>query len=144
MPKLILETGLAYLAATVAVMLGLAMLRRERGRPAYLAFALGMFVLATREVVGAFAVEAFSKTDALELHRYRLLAEAFVPGLWILFSLTAFDFLRARLEKSRLEAFSRALEPSTRDDGEEREQDRLDDRATVVDHERDGAEHGGM
>ena len=49
-------------------MLGLAMLWRERGRTAYVAFALGMFVLATREVVGALAVEAFSKVDALELH----------------------------------------------------------------------------
>ena len=73
------ETGLVYLAASVAVMLGLAMLWRERGRTAYVACALGMFVLATREVVGALAVEAFSKIDALELHRYRLLAEAFVP-----------------------------------------------------------------
>ena len=82
------ESGLAYLAAAVAVMLGLAMLWRERGRAAYVAFAPGMFVLATREVVGTLAVEAFSRTDALELHRYRLLAEAFVPGLWILFSLT--------------------------------------------------------
>ena len=79
-------------------MLGLAMLWRERGRTAYVAFALGMFVLATREVVGALAVEAFSKVDALELHRYRLLAEAFVPGLWILFSLT---FARANATELR-------------------------------------------
>ena len=79
-------------------MLGLAMLWRERGRSAYVAFALGMFALATREVVGALAVEAFSKIDALELHRYRLLAEAFVPGLWILFSLT---FARANATELR-------------------------------------------
>ena len=79
-------------------MLGLAMLWRERGRTAYVACALGMFVLATREVVGALAVEAFSKIDALELHRYRILAEAFVPGLWILFSLS---FARANATELR-------------------------------------------
>jgi len=82
------ESALAYLAATAAVVVGGVVVWRERGRAAYIAFALGMLALAAREVSGAFGVEAISKFQAESWQRYRLLAEAFGLGFWVLFSLT--------------------------------------------------------
>jgi putative PEP-CTERM system histidine kinase len=90
------ELFLAYGAATVALGLAVFVLWRERRHFAYRAFALGMVALAVRELLGAMALEAIFESQALRWHRYRLVAEAALPGPWLWFALT---FARAEPQR---------------------------------------------
>lgn len=83
-----LGSVLAYVAAAVAVPLGLAVAWRERARPGTVAFALGMMALAARELTGVLAVDAVFKAQTEGWLRLRMLAEAFVPALFIWYSLS--------------------------------------------------------
>jgi putative PEP-CTERM system histidine kinase len=83
-----LSSVLAYVAAGLMVPLGLVFVWRERLRPGTLALALGMAALAARELAGTLAVNAVFKTQAHDWLRYRMLAEALVPGLFLWFSVS--------------------------------------------------------
>jgi putative PEP-CTERM system histidine kinase len=82
------ESLLAYAAASLAFVIAGIVFWRERRHVAYRAFALGMVVLAIREVIGARALDAAFESQALRWHRYRFASEAAIPGLWLLFALT--------------------------------------------------------
>lgn len=83
-----LGSVLAYVAAAVVVPVGLAVAWRERARPGTLAFALGMAAFAARELAGILAVDAVFKTQTGNWLRLRMVAEAFVPALFIWYSLS--------------------------------------------------------
>jgi putative PEP-CTERM system histidine kinase len=83
-----LGSVLAYLAAAIAVVVGLMLLWRERARPGSLAFALGMIAIAAREVTGVLAVHAVFDAQTHNWLRLRLLAETFVPAFFIGYSLS--------------------------------------------------------
>jgi putative PEP-CTERM system histidine kinase len=83
-----IELFLAFGAAAAALGLAVFVLWREKRHFAYRAFALGMLALAVRELLGARALEAVFESQALRWHRYRLVAEAALPGPWLWFALT--------------------------------------------------------
>lgn len=83
-----LGSVLAYAAAAIAVWVGLALVWRERARPGTVVFALGMFAIAARELTGVLGVNAVFDAQTENWLRLRLLAEAFVPALFIGYSLS--------------------------------------------------------
>jgi len=60
---------------------------RERGTP-HRAFAAGMFALAIESLFNGFALAAFSDDENFFWEKYGLIAMAFLPGVWLFFSLS--------------------------------------------------------
>lgn len=78
--------ALAYLAAGLAVVAALIVMTRERRSPGALALGLGLFAFAGRELFGLWAVQEVFPAQLRNMLRGRLAAQAFVPGLWLWFS----------------------------------------------------------
>ncbi|MGH7819546.1 MAG: histidine kinase N-terminal 7TM domain-containing protein, partial [Candidatus Binatia bacterium] len=79
---------------------GLAVLAiaREPRSFAHRVFAVGVLHLAVTELLTAMAADASSLAGALWWKRFAFVAEAFLPGIWILFSMS---FARGRIARSR-------------------------------------------
>jgi putative PEP-CTERM system histidine kinase len=56
--------------------------------PAYRAFALGMAALIAETALSCFSLDAVLASEAVRWSKWRLAATAFVPGCWLLFSLS--------------------------------------------------------
>ncbi len=83
-----LETFLAYGAAAAALGLAVFVLWREGRLLAYQALALGLVVLAAREILTAQSLQAVFESRILYWQRLRLLAASCFPFFWLLFAVT--------------------------------------------------------
>lgn len=79
---------LTYVGALLSVMAGAVVLWRDRRSPIHWIFAAGMAVLGLRETLIAIASGAASTQALLWWSGCALLAEAFLPGIWLIFSLS--------------------------------------------------------
>ncbi len=79
---------LAYSAALVSLGIGLFVLYRDPRALVHRLFAAGMLLLALEAVFTGFAFQAGSLKDARSWYHFKLLAASFLPGIWLLFSLS--------------------------------------------------------
>ncbi len=84
------QIQLALALAGIALSLATAVLAlvRDHRSIAYRAFAFGMVALAAETILSVFAGGAVWSEDAIGWGKWRLIAGAFVPGSWLLFSLS--------------------------------------------------------
>ncbi len=75
-------------AAILSAATGSLALARDVRSPAYRAFALGMAALAAETILSYLSLDAVLPGEALRWSKWRLNAAAFIPGSWLLFSLT--------------------------------------------------------
>ena len=86
----IANTHLVLLAAAVflSAATGVLALVRDIRSPAYRAFAFGMAALAAETILSYLSLQAVLPGEAVRWFRWRLVAAAFIPGSWLLFSLS--------------------------------------------------------
>lgn len=79
---------LCFAAASYNLFLAVAVLLQNTGSRAHRLFALGMCAFAAEMTIVGLSFLAESPAALLDWHRRQLVALSFVPGLWLLFSLT--------------------------------------------------------
>jgi len=94
-----LDTVLAYISATLAAILALGAAKRAHQAVDRWAFVAGMIVLAVERLSCGLAARAILPLDVFQWQIWRLTADAFLPGVWLFFSLSfargnAGEFLR--------------------------------------------------
>ena len=90
MPHDIVDMNLLLLLAAVilSAATGSLALARDIRSPAYRAFALGMAALIAETILCYLSMHAVLPGEAVRWFKWRLSAAAFVPGIWLLFSLS--------------------------------------------------------
>jgi putative PEP-CTERM system histidine kinase len=79
---------LAFASAIFCGVLALIVAWNERRSLAHWAFVLGMVALAVEDVCFAFTADAASPGEMVVWQNWRLIAMSFLPGVWLIFSLT--------------------------------------------------------
>ena len=79
---------LAYAGALLSLLVGAVVLYRDRRSSVHQMFAVGMAVLAMREVCTVIASGAGSPQELLRWRGAAFFSEALLPGIWLLFSLS--------------------------------------------------------
>ena len=79
---------LSFSSAVLCTVLVLVVLFRDRRSFAHLIFACGMLGLAIEAALTGFGVRAGSSVEMMQWQGLRMVASAFLPGIWLLFSLT--------------------------------------------------------
>ena len=83
-----LDTAMAYFAASLCAILGVAVFSLDRRSFVHRTFALGMVALGASEVFVGLGASAQWLSEVVRWERLRLLCLAPAPGLWLLFSLS--------------------------------------------------------
>ena len=83
-----LDTAVAYFAASLCAILGVAVFSLDRRSFVHRTFALGMAALGASEVFVGLGASAQWLSEVVRWERLRLLCLAPAPGLWLLFSLS--------------------------------------------------------
>jgi len=83
-----IELALALAGIALSIVTAVLALWRNFRSPAYIAFAFGMTALAAETLLSLFADGAILSGDAIGWAKLRLAAGAFIPGSWLLFSLS--------------------------------------------------------
>ena len=78
----------AFITAFISAALGSSVVWYKRPSIAHWAFAGGMFTLAIEAVFFGLALDATQPDEILKWQQFRLTATSFLPGIWLLFSLT--------------------------------------------------------
>ena len=79
---------LAFASAIFCGILALIVAWNERRSLAHWAFVLGMVALAVEDVCFALTADAASPQEMVAWQNWRLIAMSFLPGVWLIFSLT--------------------------------------------------------
>ena len=85
---MLLTTLLPLIAAGFSIALALIILRQDRRAAVHWFFALGMVVFGAEAVLNALSASADYGPELLYWQQLRLTAAAFLPGLWLLFSVS--------------------------------------------------------
>ena len=83
-----LNATLQYSAAGFCIGLAFFALQRNHRMFVHRMFAVGMTVLALESLLSGLSVQALSPERAIVWQQWRSLATAFLPGIWLLFSLS--------------------------------------------------------
>src|SRR5690242_6397426 len=78
---------IAFSSALFSIALALCVVWKERRSVAHVAFAGGMTILAVESIFSGLSYQASTVEGVVDWQRWRFLASAFLPGLWVLFSL---------------------------------------------------------
>lgn len=83
-----LPSTIAFLAAAIAVALGVGGLLRKPRNAAQWSFLAGMLLLGIESLFAGMSLHAIDPQDIRAWLQYRILASSLLPGAWILFSIT--------------------------------------------------------
>jgi putative PEP-CTERM system histidine kinase len=83
-----MNVAMLYLAAACCACLAVAAVARKHRSVASGAFAAGMLLLGAGSMFAGFSLAAFTADDALAWQRWAFICQAFVPGVWVVFSLS--------------------------------------------------------
>ena len=84
---MIINTFLSFFECFFCIGLAAFLIWRDRRSFIHRVFALGMVALAVEALFNGFASQAVSITEMIRWQRLELVAVAFIPGIWLVFSL---------------------------------------------------------
>jgi putative PEP-CTERM system histidine kinase len=82
------STLLAFASAFFGVVLAVAVMANKRRSLVHFFFAAGMLALAAESVFNGLSFNTTTADEIIDWQRWRLLATAFLPGIWLFFSLS--------------------------------------------------------